>query len=210
MVQSYKQRVANLKKGRETQKRKRERKLNEIKEEKEKLGKMKLLDRLNYINDKELKEFAKENRKLEKLVGTHDPLEKFKTSSKNNIFVRASNAKRTMIIDVSPDTYYKDTHYTRKYIKNFGSNLSNYLNDVGIKGKIQLETNFTNKGHLYKSGMQVELGDDPDLFEENELSYIVKKEEKSLIKNFDNFKGMRYFVTVDSVKDVESKIKNYK
>jgi hypothetical protein len=209
MPLTYKQRVANLKKGRETQKINKE--LNKVKkeQEKQKLSKMSLVDLQNYKHEKEYKEYKKARKGLKSVIGTRDPLEKFKTSDDTNISIRKSNAKNTLIIDVAPDPYSKK-YYSRSYVKKFGSKLSNYLHDIGIDGKIQLETNFTDKGHLYKSGQEVELGHNPDLFQENELSYIVKQDDKTQIKSFDKFNGMRYFVRVDKVNNVKSKLKNYK
>jgi hypothetical protein len=208
MPQSYKQKVENLKKGRETLKLKREHKITKQKEEKEKLDKMTLIERQNYKNEQENKEFKRIRKGIKKVVGIKEPLEKFKTSDYNNISVRSSNAKNTLIIDVVPDSYSKKL-YNRKYVKKFGEKLSKYLNDIGIDGKIQVETNFTDEGYLYKTGRQVDLGNSPDLYEEYELSYVTRPEHKTQIQTFDKFNGMRFFVHVDSKKDVKTKFKKY-
>jgi hypothetical protein len=207
-TQLNKLRLESLAKGRQTALRNKEQKKKDIVEEKEKINNMNKDERVKYLLEQDNRREKENRNKLRGLLGTTKILDKFKTNL-DNIDLRASKAKNTLMVTVYPTKFKPD--YTRKTIQNFGNNLSKYFNKLGLKGNITLETNFSEDDNLVRPGRMVNIGRDVEFYDPVVMSGATEADEK-LIKQYNSvssFSGAKFFIDLKTQpKHIKSKLKN--
>lgn len=203
-------RLESLAKGRQTVTQRREAKKAAEAEEKLMLSKMSKSDKLNYLLKKD-NSSEKENRnRLRRVVGTTKILDKFKTNLGDNIDLKASKAKNTLMLTIFPTKYDGRTEYSRKTVQNFGNNLSKYLKKLGLKGGITLETNFSKDHNLIRPGRNVDIGDNVEFYDPVVISGADENDEKlnALFRNASEFKGAKFYINLTGdTKGIKNKMK---
>jgi len=178
--------------------------------EKEKINKMTQNEKLVYNLNKDLKIQKQNDNALRKMIGTTKLLDKFKTTLSDNINLRSSKAKNTLMLSISPSQFKPE--FSRKTIQTFGNNLSRYFKKIGLNGDISLETDYAQKKgqYLIKSGRLTDIGNDIEFYDPMTMSTATEEGDirlNKLYNDVDSFDGVKFFIHLNGQpKHIKSKI----